>query len=106
MSDKILRVNIASEFTETPGARYIDDGEFSGQEFREKFLEENFNNYEKLEINLDGTEGYATSFLEEAFGGIARVFGSEETLKKISFISDEEPDLIDEIREYIKAVRK
>jgi hypothetical protein len=44
MSEKII--NIAKDFTETPGARYYADGEFPGEEFRDKFLKNIFNEYD------------------------------------------------------------
>ena len=53
-------------------------------------------------INLDGTAGYATSFLDEAFGGLSRAHGKDLVIKKISFISFEEPYLIEEIISYMK----
>jgi hypothetical protein len=55
---------------------------------------------------LDGTAGYATSFLEAAFGGLAREFGKDTVLDCLKFKSDEEPYLIDEIKGYIKDVQK
>lgn len=97
-------INIAKDFSDSPGARYYDDGDFSGQEFRETILLKYFDSFDEIEINLDGTEGYATSFLEESFGGLARLKGIDLVLKKIKFISEEEPDLIEEIKEYIRAV--
>ena len=103
--DKYL-INIAEDFSEIPGARYYDDGDFSGQEFREKFLEKEFDKYDVIEINLDGTEGYATSFLEEAFGGLVRIVkDKEKVLTKLTFISTEEPNLIEEIMSYIKEAK-
>lgn len=100
-----LTINLAKEFTDIPGARYYEDGDFPGQEFREKFLENNFEKYDKIIINLDGTEGIATSFSEEAFGGLARIYLEKDVLNKLEFISDEEPDLIDEIKKYIMEAR-
>lgn len=100
-----LRINVAHEFTDTPGARYYKDGDFPGEEFRDKFLKDNFKIYNKIIINLDGTEGYPTSFSEEAFGGLARIYPIDEVLSKLDFISDEEPELIDEIISYIKDAR-
>src|ERR1700693_2854858 len=108
-----ITINIAKEFSNTPGARFKTDGLFStegkflwnGEEFRETFLEKYFQNPKddsKILIELDGTEGYPTSFLEEAFGGLARKFGIETCLKKLEFISSEEKMLIDEIRNYIE----
>lgn len=106
MRSKVIK--IADEFSKTPGARYRSDGKYSGEEFREKFLEPFFEEDQEnlITIDLDGTYGYATSFLEETFGGLARKYGSEVCLKKINFISNEEPSLIDEILGYIKKVKK
>lgn len=100
-------INIAQEYTITPGARYITDGEFSGQDFREKFLEPVFldDSPAKVLVILDGTMGYATSFLEESFGGLVRKLGNKFTNKaifdKFEFISNEEPACIEEIKKYI-----
>jgi hypothetical protein len=98
-------ISIANDFSEAPGARYYEDGPFSGQEFREKILKPAFENNDKIKILLDGTEGYATSFLEESFGGLSRIFGKEDVLKKISFTSLEDPTLIDEIIQYIEEAK-
>ncbi|MBB3696908.1 DUF4325 domain-containing protein [Flammeovirga yaeyamensis] len=102
-------INIAKEFSETPGARYITDGKFSGQEFYENILKPRFNNLkdnEILTIVLDGTAGYATSFLDEAFGRLSREYKSKIVLDKVRFISHEEPDLINEIECYINETNK
>ena len=56
----------------------------------------------QLVIILDGGFGYAPSFLEEAFGGLAREFGVKEVLDTLEFISDDEPSLISEIKGYIQ----
>jgi hypothetical protein len=101
-------VNVAEQFTRTPGARYKTDGKFSGELFREQFLEPFFENSHpdaQLTIVLDGTEGFATSFLEEAFGGLARKYGAERSLKKLVFVSEEDPLLITEIRQYMETCR-
>ena len=98
-------INISRDYTTTPGSRYKADGPFSGEEFREKFLEPHFTdtnaNY-KIVIIMDGTEGYATSFLEEAFGGLARKYGNERCLKRLEFVSEEDRLLIDEIKCYME----
>lgn len=103
------KVSVANDYIRTPGARYIKDGEFSGEDFRNKILEPLFldeTDRSKIVIDLDGTDGYATSFLEEAFGGLARIFGKKVVLARLSFISNEEPELIEEILGYINAVSK
>ena len=101
-----LFISIARDFSPYTGARYRTDGPYSGQEFREDLLEPRFlqalEQEQKLLINLDGTEGYATSFLEEAFGGMARSHGVQRVLDHLEFQSLDEPLLIDEIKKYIR----
>lgn len=106
-----IKINV-SEFSKTPGSRYKDEGKkaHSGQEFRENILEPQFKSTLMedtiLQVNLDGTIGYGTSWLEEVFGGLARIYGKEVVLKKIEFISEEEPYLIDDIIQYINDAKK
>ena len=94
------------DFSETPNARYRAEGPDSGEEFRESLLEPKYilakNSNQKLIINLDGAYGYPTSFLEEAFGGLARKYGSAEVADTLEFISEDEPSLIQEINGYIQ----
>lgn len=100
-------IRIATDFSETPGARYRTEGDFSGEEFRESILEPKFkeakNKGELLTIDLDGGYGYPTSFLEEAFGGLARKYGAASVSATLKFVSRDEPSLIDEIQEYIES---
>lgn len=99
----MIKIRIA-EFTTMPGGRYEADGPGSGQEFRRRYLEPHFaegRNREQISVNLDGALGYATSFLEEVFGGLARQFGADQVLSRLQFVSDDEPLLVDEIKQYI-----
>lgn len=95
-----------ADTTTTPGARYRSDGPDSGEEYREEVLgpafQRAFETGSTLLVDLDGTHGYATSFLEEAFGGLARIFGSEVVLRTLRFKCDDEPTLRDEIVGYIE----
>ena len=104
-----ILLRIADRFTTRPGARYVTDGPHSGEEFRKKLLENEFRAAmeanEELIVDLDGTAGYATSFLEEAFGGLARLFGIEVVHRLIRIKSDEEPDLREEVDEYIREAK-
>ena len=104
MANNEIRISIAKEFSITPGARFRADGPYSGEEFREDFLEGPMRDTKirKIVIVLDGTEGYATSFLEEAFGGLARLFDEARCLEKLEFISTEDPLQIEEIKGYIR----
>lgn len=100
-----MTISIAREFTMTPGGRYISEGDFSGELFREKLLWPAFakakETNEELVIDLDGGYGYGTSFLDESFGGLARKIHDPD-LRKIRIISDEEPELAEKIKQYIE----
>lgn len=97
-----MKICISSDFSETPGARYRSEGDYSGEEFRDELLAPQFvaarKLGEKLIIDMDGGYGYPTSFLEEAFGGLARKYGAKEVFEVLEFISNDEPSLIDEIK--------
>lgn len=98
------RINIHLDFSNTPGPRLRNEGKFSGEEFREEVLIpklQECSEDESLLVDLDGAEGYATSFLEESFGGLVRS-GYQDLIHKLSFKSEEEEYLIDEINDFIK----
>jgi hypothetical protein len=102
-------ISIAKDFADTPGPRARDEGDFSGEEFLEGVLRPAYLQAVQeggtLTVDLDGTEGYATSFLEATFGGLAREFDAAEVLKVITFKSDDEPFLVNEIKGYIADAR-
>ena len=110
MSLPKFNILVSTEFSETPGPRNREEGDFSGQQFLEEILkpkyEQALKNDEALLVDLDGTYGYATSFLESAFGGLARYYEPDDILKRIRFKSNEEPYLIMEIETYIRDARK
>lgn len=97
-------IRIAEEFTTTPGGRYYTDGPFSGERFRDEVLKPRFlaaaECGESLIVDLDGGYGYGTSFLDEAFGGLAREL-RDPRIAEIEIISNEEPILIKRIQGYI-----
>jgi len=106
MISQQIDLNLATEFTTTPGPRKRSEGKFSGQQFREEILDMRFCEAESadafLRVNLDGAVGYPTSFLEEAFGGLARKYGIERVLKRIEITSQNEPYLVQDITRYIR----
>lgn len=65
------------DFAPSPGGRFVSDGEYSGEWFREEILAPALRKAsaesETLVVILDGTSGYGSSFLEEAFGGLIRL---------------------------------
>jgi hypothetical protein len=105
-------MKLAKEFSSTPGSRYIVEGDNSGEEFRQKLLYprvlEAIKQNTQLIVDLDGTAGYSCGFLEEAFGGLIRVnlLSLDEVNRVLKFQSDEEPELLDEIQEYLEAANE
>lgn len=76
-----LVLNIAKQFSRSPAGRYLTDGPYSGQAFRDKLLLPALQKSENVEVQLDGALGFGSSFLEEAFGGLVREAGLKaETL--------------------------
>ena len=102
-------LKIADEFSDVPGPRFKNEGDYSGEEFRERLLKPRFDQAEasgeKLLVDLDGGFGYATSFLEEAFGGLARQYSPETVLEVLEFKSEDEPYLSSDIVRYIREAK-
>lgn len=66
-------ISIARDFSRNPAGRRRKDGKFSGEVFREDYLVPKLaKGAGQLRVILDGTDGYGSSFLEEAFGGLVR----------------------------------
>lgn len=98
-----ITIKIASDFSEEPSGRYHPkDGKYTGERFRNEFLMPQLKQKNKIIIDFDGAEGYGSSFLEEAFGGLVRCgFDKNFLLSSFIFISNEDPSIIDEVKEYI-----
>lgn len=102
----MIQINIAKDFSDTPGGRYKSEGPFSGELFRIKFLKPKFlearASHEKLIIVLDGCFGYPSSFIDESFGGLARELGDKSILNEMELISCDQPSLIEFISQCIQ----
>lgn len=96
-------VSVARDFTRYPSGRFKQHSKTSGEEFRQRFLESPILSGEQIEVDLDDTIGFGSSFLEEAFGGLVRQtrLGADAILARIQFKSADS-SLIDEILEYIR----
>lgn len=98
------RISIAKDFSPFPGGRYRKFGPFSGEEFRETKLVPLLRSNDRLVVDLDGVRGAPSSFFDEAFAGLVRCNGfvAAELIKKLEFVSEEDPTQIAEIFGYIK----
>ena len=70
-SGKTRTIDIARDFSKFPAGRFHEDGEWSGAAFRD-LLVEALRSGDDVEVVFDGVAGFASSFLEEAFGGLVR----------------------------------
>lgn len=99
-------VKISDVFSNTPGARFESEGPNSGEKFRKEILIPKYleakKKSEKLVINLDDCYGFATSFLEEAFGGLVRELKEKDTLNNIEIISMDDATAETLIEKYVR----
>lgn len=75
------RISVALDFSPSPAGRFRSDGPFPGEVFRDEILIEALNQHQVVTVDLDGTSGFGSSFLEEAFGGLVRKGFSEKELR-------------------------
>ena len=98
-------INIAEDFSRYPSGRYVSDGLFSGEEFRNDILAPALKDNDKVIVILDGVNGYPSSFTEEAFGGLVRegLFDKEQLDEKleIEYTNQVYRSYALEIKEYI-----
>lgn len=88
--------------TMTPGPRSRTIGENSGQWFREEHLLPALRASAPngvVTVDLDGTYGCSSSFLDEAFGGLVKRDGMnpEEVRRRVKVISEEMPHYTHEV---------
>lgn len=100
----MVKINIASDFSDKPYGRYEVDGKWSGERFREQVLLPAFQrNKESVEVYLDDvSRGFGSSFLEESFGGLIRAEVNYEEIKRRLIIKTQDADYEEEIWEYIE----
>ena len=101
------KVSVANDFSRFPSGRYKRNGNTSGEGFRQRYLESALQRGESVVVELDGTIGYGSSFLEEAFGGVIRSLNlpASQILARLDLRSSDS-ELIDEIKQYIEDAGK
>lgn len=104
----MAEIIIARDFTDTPGGRYIKEGNYSGELFRDTILlnkyQEALSKKEKLIIDFDGCYGFASSFLEEVFGGFVRNYNFPHFREDIKIISHDDPSIPEKVIGFILSV--
>lgn len=101
-------ITVAQDFTKYPGGRTPDDGPSSGEELREKFLLPALRTHDKVNVDLNGTMGYAASFLDEAFGKLVyKGFSGQELRRRLHLVGPDWAiaDIWDSVRARDNGVR-
>lgn len=96
-------VTVATDFSRYPAGRFISDGRYSGERFREEYLRPALEKGEKVIVYLDGVMGYGSSFLEEAFGGLIRANLDRKLLIENLTIQSANRLLVKEVLSYISS---
>lgn len=103
-------LSVAQDFSRTPGARFVEDGQYSAEAFYTNHLYPAFLGVVEegghLFLDLDGVAGYATSFLQGTFGTLAHDFGTEVVRKHLTYKNEDDPRLNSLIERYITEAHK
>ena len=91
------------EYSQSTGPRYCTQGDDSGEDFYHTKLNPLFCQALKedaiLRITLDGADGYASSFLDVAFGNLVYDFSAKVVSESLVIISNDEDVWLSMIKE-------
>lgn len=101
-----MTIDVGRDFSRYPAGRFQKDGRGSGEQFRDELLLPALASHERVQIVLDSTMGYGSSFLEEAFGGMVRLghVSAGEALRKLDLVTND-ASLKLEIEAYISQAK-
>jgi len=101
MSEKLI--SLARDFSRHPGPRFKEQGPFSGEAFR-KVLLDALSKSDIVIVDLDGTSGIGSSFIDEAFGGLVKRegFAPADLRRRIRVKSDLDESYLVEFNESIQ----
>lgn len=102
-----INFSIARQFSRHPGPRFRRQGADSGEALRARLVRIlNSHPDATIVVELDGTSGFGSSFLDEAFGGLVRSDGfGREVAQRFKFRSQIDPTYVDEILESFERAR-
>lgn len=101
MNGKVKKIFV-SEWTKYPGGRFRETGDFSGEEFREKFLEGPESEGYSFELDFNNLFTVGWSFIDESLGYFVSKIGEKEFRRRFKIIADDDPDIFDELETVIE----
>jgi len=101
---KTKKIDVARDFHDELIGRFPSDSDYNGQKFRDEFLVPALKKFDEVMVVFDGVEGYGSSFLDEAFGGLIHTchLHKDEVKRKLKLVSKEDESLVEEIVGYIE----
>jgi hypothetical protein len=99
-----VHFSIARDFSPNPGPRFRKQGAHSGEALRKKLVAVlDRDSGATILIDLDGTKGIGSSFLDEAFGGLIRSErrSRDDILRRFKFRSEIDPSYVETILDSI-----
>lgn len=103
-------IDVGRDFSEVPGGRFPEDGPFNGQLFRETVLVPALRDHQVVCVTLDNTDGFGSSFLDEAFAGMIRegYFTREELRQRLLIRASKPSSLryLRKIEEYMDKAKR
>jgi hypothetical protein len=101
--EHLVKIDLAADFSAHPFGRYPVHGPVNGQRFRNEVLVPALNRSKVVLVDIDGTSGLSSSFLDEAFAGLVRMGAvpRETFFDRIQIKSMRDPTYIEDIAEYV-----
>ena len=94
-------IDIGKDFNDLLGGRFRALGDHSGEEFFEDILEPKFleakENKDFLHIYLDNAKSYPSSFVDQSFGELGRMYGNNIVKNIIVFHSIKFPLIVNHV---------
>lgn len=100
-------ISIAKDYSPHPGPRFIRQGRNSGEKFR-GVLAKALRSNDFVVVDLDGTTGFGSSFLDEAFGGLIRNegFTLNELNRRLEIKSLQDETYVELVNESLRQAAK
>lgn len=99
-------ISLARDFSRHPGPRTTAQGRNSGERFR-RVLVARLKDADVILVDLDGTSGIGSSFLDEVFGGLVRYenFSAADVLRRVKVKSNLDESYLVTIKESIEQAK-